>query len=69
MGAGVVSPCGEPRRARRGSGPQQLRHAEREVDGLTGVETGVTRRRVALVQLSLEDVAEATEAFGDVVAR
>ena len=47
--------------------PEQLRHAERQIDGLAGVEAGVAGRGVAHVQLVLEDVAETAQALGDVV--
>jgi len=52
---------------RRRSTPQKLGHTERQIDGLSGVQTRITGGGVAQVELVFENVAEAAETFGDVV--
>src|SRR5664280_726072 len=54
--------------AGRGSGPQQFGDAEGQVERLPGVEAGITGGGVALVELALDDVLDASEALGDVVS-
>ena len=48
--------------------PEELGDSEGEVDGLAGVQPGVASRRVPQRQLLFEDLADAAEALGDVVA-
>src|SRR5581483_472044 len=50
------------------SAPQQLGHAEGEVERLAGVQAGVAHRLVAGLQLVGEDFVGAAEALGHVVA-
>src|SRR5437762_640223 len=47
---------------------QELGHPEREVERLPGVEPGVAHRRVAGVEVVVEDLLGPAEAFRDVVA-
>src|SRR5438552_1512304 len=56
------------RNVRHTSTPQQLGDAEGKVEGLAGVQPGVAGRRVADVEVGLEDLLGASQALGDVVA-
>src|SRR3954449_4922649 len=47
---------------------QQLRHLEREVERLPGVEARVALGLVALLEMVAEDLVAAAEALGDVLA-
>src|SRR5579872_7145395 len=65
LSSGAIGPARvQPRTC---SAPQELGHPERQVDGLAGVQSRVTGGGVAKVELVLQDVAEATQTFGDVV--
>ena len=48
---------------------EELRHPEGEVERLAGVQPRVARRRVAVVEVALEDLLGPAQALGDVVAR
>ena len=71
-----ICPSVEIQRAERGhwlaktlSGSQQLREPECQVDRLSGIQAGITRRRVALAELRFGDVSVTSETLGDVVTR
>ena len=46
---------------------EEFRHAEGQVERLAGVQPGVARRRVAGIEVHLEDLLGSTEALGHVV--
>src|SRR5664280_3603704 len=59
--------CGDRSTQSPWSAAQEFGHAECQVEGLSAVEPGVTGGGVALVELSLHDLLDATQALGDVV--
>src|SRR3954469_24885670 len=61
------SACTGPARSGEPGGAQHLRHLERKIQALAGIEPRVSDRLVAVVELAVEDLVGATHAFGDVV--